>query len=318
MKKIVTVGSAAYDIFINYAPASEASVLIHGIPHRAFACGSKIEVESLLRSPGGGALNSAISFSRLGFSVTPIFKIGPDQAGQEILNLLKQEKISAEKTLIDQKESTGQSFILGSGSSQDRTVFFHRGANATWENSEFPWSILDGADALYLSSLAGKSAHLVPELVKRAHEKNLFIAINPGTRQLTEHADIVRNALEYIRVLILNEREAQLLHPFQNEADFFAEILKLGPSTVALTKGDRGVCVATQEKTICHPAIAPKILKNTVGAGDAFGSACIAMLLEGKSIEDALKAGILNSSSVLEHHNAHSGLLSRQHIEKLL
>ena len=46
------------------------------------------------------------------------------------------------------------------------------------------------------------------------------------------------------------------------------------------------------------------------GAGDAFGSGCLAALIKGKNIDEALLQGTVNSASVIGYIGAQKGLLT--------
>jgi sugar/nucleoside kinase (ribokinase family) len=96
---------------------------------------------------------------------------------------------------------------------------------------------------------------------------------------------------------------------------FFQEVLKMGPQIVVVTNGCNGVYVATHKEIMFYPSIKTKII-NTVGAGDAFGSCFVASLMLGYSPEEALKNGIVNSASVLEHIGAKPGLLTHDQLKQ--
>ena len=54
------------------------------------------------------------------------------------------------------------------------------------------------------------------------------------------------------------------------------------------------------------------------GAGDAFSSTFTSALANGKSLEDALLWGPINSMSVVQYVGAQKGLLSREKLEEYL
>ena len=57
-------------------------------------------------------------------------------------------------------------------------------------------------------------------------------------------------------------------------------------------------------------------LIDTLGAGDAFGSCFVASLAQGKSVPDALRAGIVNSASGIQQLGAKPGLLEGKALAK--
>ena len=97
---------------------------------------------------------------------------------------------------------------------------------------------------------------------------------------------------------------------------FFRQILDYGVKQVVVTLGSKGVCVATSEQLYFHDT--PKEIKvvNTLGAGDAFGSAFTRALYTQEDIETSIIFGILNSCSVLAHPDAKAGALTKDELNK--
>ena len=85
-----------------------------------------------------------------------------------------------------------------------------------------------------------------------------------------------------------------------------------------MTDGSSGVYVATRKKLYFHPALNVKNIVNTLGAGDAFGSSFCGAIYIGKPIETALSYGTINSASVIQFHDAKSGLLAHNELLKEL
>jgi len=141
--------------------------------------------------------------------------------------------------------------------------------------------------------------------------------------------------LPNIDVLVLNCYEAGLMMesllgaaiPIKNESGdtppllhnplkkYFHEIHSRGPKIAAVTNGADGVYVSDGTKIYYHPSLKFEVV-STVGAGDAFGSVFVGYLAHGKSIEEAIQAGIINSASVLMHVGAKTGLLTQEEIEQ--
>jgi sugar/nucleoside kinase (ribokinase family) len=350
MTKVLTIGAATQDIIIEYHDGLDVSIITQDVPHLAFKEGSKIEVEKLHYATGGGATNSAVSFHQLGCNVAAFFKVGNDPAGTCIVESLQHEGIAVHSAL-SKKEQTGTSFIIPS-SKKDRVIFTYRGANTTVEHYDIPELLFDQLNCVYITSLTNKAANILPHLTHLAQKKitgtNLKVAVNPGISQLTKNVAPLKAALSTIDVLIMNSQEMKLfmqsLKPrfFKSTGtgtipdgpplargvishekttftlhEYFKEILGYGVKRVVVTDGKHGVYVATKDHLFYHPAIPTEVV-NSLGAGDAFGSCFVATLLQGKKIEDSIRSGILNASSVIMHHDAKSGLLTKSELKGYL
>lgn len=316
-KKILTIGGATQDLFINYE--NPESIDLKDKTYLLLEQGSKLNIQSINYYTGGGATNTGVSFKRLGFDVTAFFKIAKDSQGDFILNELTKENLTT-KVTYSKTMQTAVSFILPTPLG-DRIILALRGANKDITLEELPIDQIKTSDQLYITSLTGNSAKLLPDIIDLAKQNNIPIAFNPGINQLKkENINESKQILKNIDTLILNTKEAtQLLNSLDSNQDFsfttyFNNVLKLGPKIAVVTDGANGVYVATPEKIHFQKSIPSKAV-STLGAGDAFGSCFIASILTGKSIEQAALYGAINAASVIEHEGAKTGLLTWQEIE---
>lgn len=356
MKKIVTLGGVMRDIFIEYESAQmlhlqgtqseQTFILIQE--------GKKVDVKNIAYHVGGGAANSAVSFARLGFEVEAFFKVGDDQEGEYIIDQLAKENVSTQHVVRAKDQKTGSSFIIPCSSGNKATLAY-RGANLTLQESELPWDAIASCDQLYITSLSAHASQLLLPITNYAKKNKKPVAVNPGTSQLDQGAPVLRDSLKNIDILILNSDEAQQFmlalvqtnpelaqqvtqpRPTQNNLQaprllqspliyqhicfsfpqYFREVLSRGPKIVVVTDGAQGVYVATKDTIYFHPSLPSKVV-STIGAGDAFGSCFVATIIQGKTIEQALAAGSLNSRSVIEHVGTQTGLLTQPQLQDLL
>lgn len=347
MKKVLTIGSGIQDVFIKYE-GTETLDLHTKTEDLAYVClraGRKIELQNIEYYCGGGATNSAVSFARNGFEVETFFKIGNDKSGDFIVNNLKKENVSTAHVVRANDAPTGQSFVIP-GPHGNSAVLVYRGANITLTQEELPENSIKNADQLYITSLSGPTAPLFITITQMARKYNVPVAANPGTSQLRTGADFLKEALCNINTLILNSYEAELLMtslkvktaplniPESHEVlpellkkplgsattcftlqQFFNTVHACGPQIIVVTNGSEGVYAADTKTIYFHPSIKINII-SSIGAGDAFGSCFVAQLLNNKSIEDALRMGIINSSSVIKHLGTQTGLLTGDELEK--
>ena len=349
MKKILNIGSAVHDQFIFYERPYIMEFEEDGqeITYMLLEEGRKVEITKMCHAIGGGALNSAYCFTRLGHTATPCAKIAHDPHGTFIVEQLQAWNIPTTSIAYSDDRSTGSSYILPSPSGNS-SILVDRGANLTLNEKDIPLSQLASYDQLYITSLSKDTSHLLAHITQAAHKANIPIAANPGTSQLTSNVDTLIEALPSITILILNTVEASLLAESffgtgQKKAakkmnyelpellavpiargnviftlqDYFQKIHELGPSIAVVTNGEDGVYVSDGKSIYFHPSL-PIEVESTVGAGDAFGATFVSQLLHGQSLEDAIRAGVINSAAALEKLDATSGLLDQKELKELV
>jgi len=208
--KVITIGGATRDIFLSYEGSDVMSITKKNMiaTYMLFESGDKIEIDDLIYQTGGGATNAAVSFKRLGFDVSCFCKTGTDQASASILEALKTEGINTDFIHQSPTYKTGTSFIINSKKGE-RTIFAYRGANGFLDLNDVPFDHIKACDQLYITSLSNNSAKLLPDITSFAKKNNIPIAINPGTSQLIQGTDTLKESLKSIDILILNSSEAR-------------------------------------------------------------------------------------------------------------
>jgi sugar/nucleoside kinase (ribokinase family) len=347
--KIITIGSAIHDLFIEYVNPQTMAFEIDGdeVMYLMLEEGRKHEIKELHAALGGGAANSARCFKRLSFSVATCSKIGNDHYGQFVLEQLKQSKIDTALIVTSKKAQTGTAYILPSPSG-NKALLVDRGANLTFEKKDMPVAKFKECDQLYITSLSRDTSELLPYITEQAKKAGIGVAANPGTSQLTVNVTTLVESLKNIDVLILNAYECSLLMEQLTESkknktrsmranelpdllsapivrddfyftlqDYFKKVCSSGPKLAVVTNGEDGVYVCDGTQILYHPSL-PIDVVSTVGAGDAFGATFVSQLLKKKSVEDAIRAGIINSAAVLEHFDATTGLLDQKELDELV
>ena len=74
--------------------------------------GKKIEADAISTHCGGGAVNAAVAFARLGFDTAALIKLGQDQRAEQILARLQDEGVSTRFALRDSRAPTGASVLI--------------------------------------------------------------------------------------------------------------------------------------------------------------------------------------------------------------
>lgn len=329
MCEIVTFGSATVDIFIE---SNDADVVTIKNPYmtKELYClnyGEKIEIDHQSFAIGGGAINTATCFSRLGFDVAAAVKIGSGANADFVKEFMKENNLSTE-FLMKAKEGirTGFSIILTSFEG-DRTVLAHRGANITIKPEDIKFDKIKEAKWIYSAPLNSKYCNLIEYITKFAEENDIKIAHNLGGRELDFPVEELAPILKRLNILSLNTQEATKItkieqkytkdkSPINEDVKQMLRIFKeYVKDVVVITDGKKGA-YAFDGKTFYYAPIFPSKRISTLGAGDAFASTFTAYFIKYNDIEKALKAASINSASVVTDFSAQKGLLTEEKIKE--
>ncbi len=308
MYDVITVGSSTVDAFAktNFSelikivrPDGKNSNLL------AYPTGSKILINELKFTTGGGGTNTAVCLKRLGHNVAYLGKMGTDENGDFIINKLKKEKIDL--LVVRKKGLSGYSMILDS-LEHDRTILAYKGLNDKLRYSEVPLKRLN-TKWFYFSSMLNESLKTLEKLSVYANKKGIRYAFNASSYLCRQGPEVMRNTLSYCDIFILNDDEARILVGSGSLEDISKRINNLGPKIVVITRGKNGSFVY-DSKYFYEASISKKTKPiETTGAGDAFASSFLSGMIKKDDIEFSIKLATTNAESVISHHGAKNKLL---------
>jgi ribokinase len=307
MFDFISIGSATVDVFLT----SKNFKLIKDDETEKGALyqvvGSKVDVDQKTISSGGGATNSAVCFSRLGFSSSCLARFGQDIFSQFITKDLKDNQVDTSLLLQYENEETDYSTILVDQTG-GRTILISRG-NTRLEESDIDFTFLQSR-WFYISSLEGNLT-LLAKLLTHARQNNIKVALNPGLRELEQQSTLIP-LLKGVDVLILNTAESELLTQKETaQPDFWTTLLSYGAVCNIVTQGRDGAHLLTADNHFFAPILTQEPVDET-GAGDAFGSAFTAGLALGFDLRKSFHLAFSSSASVVMHLGAKTGLLKKE------
>jgi len=300
---IITFGSAVVDAFVDVAVMEDKEKI-------CFPLGSKILIENVNFSIGGGGTNTAVAFSKLGFKTGFVGKIGKGHNSGIILRELKNEKVKFLGVRGD--EHTGYSVVLG-GRGGERTILVYKGASNNLLFNEIKLKGLK-SNWFYFSSMMGESFLTQKKLVNYAKKNGIKVAFNPSTYQVEKGLGELKKILENTDVFILNKQEAAYIV----RSGDIKRIHGLGPKIVCITDGKNGNVAS--DGIYRYNAQAHKDIKcvERTGAGDAFASGFVSGLIKNKGIEEAIQMGSANAESTIQTPGAKNGLLTYNEMLKII
>ena len=310
MYDIVAIGSATADVFL-YTP--DFSVLEHGAfdvgKGLCVPFGSKIEIDKIVTSTGGGGVNAAVTFARQGLKTACVGVIGDDANGKMLLDVMRRERIEAKYFRVEPDGQTAYSVILVTPDGE-RTILSFKGEGQHFEASKVPWEKLK-TKWLYLDSLGGVWG-MLEGAVEWAVRNNIKLATNPGGKELEHGLEKLRPLLKHFHIVAMNQEEAARLTgiDYDKGDEIFKKMDDLIGGVFVMTKGNEGSIVS--DGTHLYEAGIPdeKAVERT-GAGDAFNSAFVAEYTRSEDITRAMQLATANASSVVMHYGATRGILHR-------
>lgn len=336
MFKVLTIGSATIDLFVESDDANIVSVCTknRNSDFMSYPYGSKIDIPEFSSNVGGGGINTACNFANLGFDTSAIFKLGKDFYSEGILRFFETKNVNLNNIIQKEDTTTGCSVILVSFQG-DRTVLAHRGANSCINIDEINLQAIKDADLLYIAPLNGDSNKIIEPIIKTATDAGTKICFNAGTTSLKKGYEHIKKILDAAHVVVLNKEEASLATGIEVRPDTKVEkyshetihpdiktmLTKLKVKdyqVIVITDGKKGAYAYEGEKFyFCETFPSPVV--STLGAGDSFASTfCGAMYRNNKDVGKALMYGSVNSAAVVSKFGATEGLLTFEEIEAKL
>jgi sugar/nucleoside kinase (ribokinase family) len=194
--------------------------------------------------------------------------------------------------------------------SGERTIFVYHAPRSY----EFPVA-LPVTPWVYLTSM-GESFkpfynHMVEWLTKNPAVK---MAFNPGSWQLRDGYESIKDVMNLTHIIYVNREEAEKLTSFGlsegKDRELLIALNKLGPKICVITDGAAGALAYDSiNGKFMKVAVLPVDAYERTGAGDAFGSGSLSAIIHGKTLEEALLWGTVNSASVIGYTGPQKGLL---------
>ena len=309
MYDVITIGSATRDVFLiskkfKFLRSDEFETGIG----ECVSFGSKIELDELVVTSGGGGTNAAVTFARLGCKTAVVTRIGTDGTGRDLLEELAREHVDTSLITQVKKAHTGYSTIL-TAPNGERSILVDRGVSKTFKKTDLPLTKLK-ASWIYLTSLGGDLS-LALVIAKHAHKHHIKLAYNPGMAEVARGLRAMEPILRHVTLLSLNVEEAQRLTGLETRdiKTLAARILRPA-QTLIITDGQNGAYAFQNDVQLFIRGRNIPAVSRT-GAGDAFGSGVVAGLMKGWNVKESLKLALLNAESVIKYYGAKRGILSR-------
>lgn len=267
---------------------------------------SLAEAPAFKKAPGGAPANVAVGIARLGGSSAFIGKVGEDEFGYMLADILKENNVNSDGMRFDPGARTALAFVT-LRSDGEREFMFYRNPSADMllQESELDFELIKKAKIFHYGSISlitepCKSAHVAA--AKAAKDAGVVISYDPNLRlPLWPSAQSAREGIlsiwDMADIIKISEEEISFLTNGEDPYDdavvrkFFHPNLRL----LLVTEGPDGCRYYTKEFSGRVTGLKVNAV-DTTGAGDAFVAgtlsqiaADLTLLQDEGRLRDALK-----------------------------
>ncbi len=318
--EVIAVGSVLKDIFIFSDRGKIFETPRDKLAPRwlGYELGEKILVDSVEECLGGTATNISVGLAKMGIRTGVYSQIGDDDLGHWIKEKIYSLGVNVANLRLKKSFKTPISMILVDKKSGERVIFYQSSSGridlSKLSKVKCKW--------LFVSSLTGRWKEQADEILRKIKKEKINLAIAPSTSQIRDDFYDLSRLIEKADIIFLNKNEAlEIASKVNSRAQTEIELLRLmhriGVKIVSLTDGVRGAW-SSDAKKIRYEKVKKVKAVDTTGAGDAYASAFLGFYLRSYSIRTSMKAGIINSSSVVRAVGTTAGILDYEKIDRLI
>lgn len=310
---ILMIGDSTIDEFLKI---DEAEVLCEKDKINCKIClpfGSKISVSEYSTSIAGNSINTGVGLAKLGLKVSLDSELGNDSFGNNIIDELYKRGVDTTYVRLNPNKITNVHQIIFF--QDERTILtYHEKYSYELKN----WT--QKPKMIHYSSQAGNFESYMNELIKfLKSNREIISSFNPGSAQIKLGVEKLHNFFEVCDILFVNEEEARLITKQKEIIAQHKALEELGVKMSVITCGKNGSSVYSDNKNFKLGILEENIeVKDKTGAGDSHSAGFLAGIFYGKTMEESLKWGTINSAYCLTEVGAVNGTLSKERIEEKL
>jgi fructokinase len=256
MPRIISFGEALIDVFAT-----------PGLPLR--------DAKNLHPRPGGAPANVAVALARLGSEVGFIGKVGADEYGAFLIDLLAEEGVDVTHFIADSGGPTMLAIVAAPSPSEQNFILYH-GADALLRSKELPKAYIESAAVFVFGSvtLTAESRAATVQAARWAKEAGNQVIFDVNLRPLLwrnlESARLrIQESVACATVVKLNESELDFLTGTADPVQGSRQILAQGIRLCCVSLGADGAYFNNGGASGHIPAFEVEVL-DTTGSGDAF------------------------------------------------
>ncbi|KAJ8447916.1 hypothetical protein Cgig2_012051 [Carnegiea gigantea] len=265
---------------------------------------SLAESRGFVKAPGGAPANVACAITKLGGTAAFIGKVGDDEFGRMLADILKKNGVNVDGVCFDKDARTALAFVTLKKNGEREFMFYRNpSADMLLKESELRMDLIKKAKIFHYGSISlitepCKSAHMAA--MKAAKEAGIILSYDPNVRlPLWPSPDACKDGIKSIW------NQADIIKVSDDEVEFLTkgdatkeEVVKTlyhdNLKLLLVTDGEKGCRYFTKNFKGSIKGFSVKTV-DTTGAGDAFVGCFLFCLAKDPSIlkdENKLKEAL--------------------------
>lgn len=288
------------------------------------------ETMTFTKYVGGSPANITIGLANLGLTTSFIGKVANDQMGRFILSYLVQKNIDTSNIIVDQTNAVTGLAFTEIKSPSDCSILMYRDnvADLLLHPSEVKEEVVSNAKVLLISGTA-----LASSPSREAVFLALDYAVKHGTRIIfdldyrpytwrdqAETAVYYNLAAEKCDIIIGTREEfdmmEKVLNVQHNDEQTASKWFAYKAELVVIKHGGDGSIAYSKDGNRSKSGIFRTDVLKTFGAGDSYASAFIYKLMQGSTVETAMKYGSASASIVISKHSCSDAMPTVDELEE--
>ncbi len=261
---------------------------------------SLIDANGFRRFVGGEVTNVALNVARLGGESALVACVGDDGFGSYIRRQLSDGGVNMDYVRVTSEAATTISVIARQTLTPDFIIY--RGADALIPAKESYLEAVKASRVVHTSAFAlsrEPARSTILQALQAAQQSGCLVSLDPNYHPHiwpdvddSDFLDILAQAYQWVNVTKPSLDDCtRLFGPEVSPVASVERFLDWGAEIVALTMGQRGVLLATDDGNFYHIKPDDTEVADVTGAGDAFWAGLLTALLDGYSPQEAACLG---------------------------
>ncbi len=277
---------------------------------------------NFLAGHGGDVSNCAIAAARFGATVEMLAYLGDDQFADSFIKLWQQENVRTEAVSKIAEGETGVYFI---SHDKDGHHFSYRRKNSAASNvdaDDISEELIASAGILHVSgisqAISSSASRAVTRAIEIANSTDTLVSYDTNLRlqlwSLDQARKTIHTSTKNCHIVLPSIDDARQLTSLSHPDEIVDFYLNQGCAVVALTMGEKGVVIATENKREVLPSFNIEAV-DTTAAGDIFDGAFLANYAKNK--DPFISARFANAAAALStmRFGAVSSIPTKQEIK---